>query len=161
MQGTVLDINEAAQTGLIKCDEGNRYEFALASWSGNIPPKTLDKVEFFVEDEVVKHIVPQGQVHSTAANQPNLAAATPNRPVETSPLAVVSLIFGILGIFIFGSLIAIICGHIARSNIRQSQGKLTGDGMALAGLITGYIGIALTVIGIGLVVLGVAFENMM
>ncbi|MCE0558233.1 MULTISPECIES: DUF4190 domain-containing protein [unclassified Motilimonas] len=143
MQGTVLDINEAAQTGLIKCDEGDRYEFSLAIWGGNIPPKTLDKVEFFVENGEVKHIAPLGQVQSSAPSQPNLAATMPNKPVETSPLAVVSLIFGILGIFIFGSLIAIICGHIARSNIRQSQGKLSGDGMALAGLITGYIGMVL------------------
>ena len=146
MQGTILDINEVAQTGLIKCTQGNSYEFALADWRGTIPPCTLDKVEFFIETDLVKHVAPlRGSGVSASAQMRAQASATPNRPAETSPLAVISLIFGILGIFIFGSLIAIICGHIARSNIRQSQGKLTGDGMALAGLITGYIGMALFV----------------
>ncbi len=45
------------------------------------------------------------------------------------------LISGILGLFFFGSLIAVICGHIARANIRDSAGTQTGDGMAIAGLI--------------------------
>jgi hypothetical protein len=36
---------------------------------------------------------------------------------------------------------AIILGHISRSNIRKSMGRLKGDGMALAGLIMGYISV--------------------
>ncbi|HCP03243.1 MAG TPA: hypothetical protein DIT61_06970, partial [Pseudomonas sp.] len=43
----------------------------------------------------------------------------------------------------FGSIIAIICGHIARSQIKSSGGTQTGDGMALTGLILGYIGVVL------------------
>ncbi|MAG67630.1 MAG: hypothetical protein CMK74_17500 [Pseudomonadales bacterium] len=61
----------------------------------------------------------------------------------TSSLAIVSLVAGILGLFFFGSIIAIICGHIARSQIKQSQGAQSGDGMALSGLILGYIGVAI------------------
>ena len=34
---------------------------------------------------------------------------------------------------------AIILGHISRSNIKKSTGRLQGDGMALTGLILGYI----------------------
>ena len=75
-----------------------------------------------------------------------MESASYQRTPETSPLAIVSIVFGILGLFIFGSLIAIICGHIARSQIRDSNGELGGDGLALAGLITGYLGIALTVL---------------
>jgi Tfp pilus assembly major pilin PilA len=51
---------------------------------------------------------------------------------------------GILSLTCFGLLSgipAVICGHIARSEIRKSEGRLEGEGMALAGLITGYIGI--------------------
>jgi hypothetical protein len=64
-----------------------------------------------------------------------------SQPSQTSGLAVASLVAGILSwIFlpIIGSFAAIVCGHIARSNIRNSRGTLTGDGMAVAGLILGY-----------------------
>ena len=57
--------------------------------------------------------------------------------------AIASLISGIIGLltlvlFIPG-VIAIVFGHIARGDIRRSQGRLKGDGMALTGLILGYV----------------------
>lgn len=67
-------------------------------------------------------------------------------PPQTSILAVVALVAGILGLFFFGSLVAVICGHIARGQIRESNGQQVGDGMALAGLILGYVGLALTIL---------------
>jgi hypothetical protein len=39
---------------------------------------------------------------------------------------------------------AVICGHVAYSRINRSGGELAGQGMALAGLITGYISVALS-----------------
>jgi hypothetical protein len=61
-----------------------------------------------------------------------------------SGLATASLICGLVGWFIpfLGSLAAVITGHLGRKEIRESQGLLTGDGMALAGLIMGYIQLA-------------------
>jgi hypothetical protein len=38
---------------------------------------------------------------------------------------------------------AVICGHLALGHIQRSGGSLGGRGLALAGLITGYVGIAL------------------
>jgi hypothetical protein len=38
---------------------------------------------------------------------------------------------------------AVICGHLALGRIQRSGGSLGGRGLALAGLITGYVGIAL------------------
>jgi competence protein ComGC len=38
---------------------------------------------------------------------------------------------------------AVICGHMAYGRIRRSAGALSGEGLALGGLITGYLGIAL------------------
>ena len=64
----------------------------------------------------------------------------------TSALAVWSLVLGILAMVCFGVLAAIpavICGHMARSAIQRDP-ALAGDGMALAGLILGYIAIAAT-----------------
>jgi len=48
------------------------------------------------------------------------------------------------------SLPAVICGHIARTNIRTSQGRLNGAGLAITGLVLGYIGIAFGVIVLSL-----------
>ena len=61
--------------------------------------------------------------------------------VKTAALAIWSLVLGILAVtccMLFTGLPAIICGHKAHSKIKQSAGALTGDGMALAGLILGY-----------------------
>ena len=38
-----------------------------------------------------------------------------------------------------GSIAAIITGHMAKSEIKKSAGMVTGNGMATAGLILGYI----------------------
>ena len=72
----------------------------------------------------------------------------PNMPsqTKTSGLAITSLILSILGLICFSILTAIpgvICGHIALSKIKNSGGSLTGRGLAIAGLVIGYIGIVL------------------
>lgn len=72
---------------------------------------------------------------------------------RTASIAVVSLVFGILGLVLIGPLGAIpavICGHIAKSKIKRDPENLTGDGMALAGLIMGYVQIGLMVVMIPL-----------
>lgn len=66
-------------------------------------------------------------------------------------MAVASLILGIggmLGLSVFGAVPAVILGHFARSHIRRTGER--GAGMAMAGLILGYISAA----GAALVVLG-------
>ena len=66
--------------------------------------------------------------------------------VRTDAKAIWSLVLGILSITCFWVLTgipAIILGHLSRSAIRQSMGRLKGEGMALAGLVFGYISVAL------------------
>lgn len=57
----------------------------------------------------------------------------------TSGKAIASLVLSLFGL----SLLGVIFGHIARGEIKRSQGQIDGDGMALAGLIIGWIGFAL------------------
>jgi competence protein ComGC len=71
---------------------------------------------------------------------------------KTPALAIWSLVLGILGVVLLliciGPLFAIpgvICGHLAYSRIKRSGGALAGEGMALAGLITSYVSIGLSV----------------
>jgi hypothetical protein len=72
---------------------------------------------------------------------------------STNQLAGLSLAFGIGQVFLwfFGSIIAIVCGHIARSQIRKTGEQ--GDGMALAGLVLGYIGLVIPILATALIVL--------
>jgi hypothetical protein len=75
---------------------------------------------------------------------------------QTDGKATASLILGILSILCFGLLTglpAIILGHISRGNIEQSRGRLTGAGMALAGLILGYVSIVSTILIIAALVI--------
>jgi len=65
----------------------------------------------------------------------------------TSTTAIVSLVFGIIcwiAIPFIGAIVAIVCGHVARTEIRNAPpGSVDGDGMAVAGLILGYLHLAL------------------
>jgi uncharacterized protein YqgC (DUF456 family) len=68
---------------------------------------------------------------------------------KTNTLAILSLVFSI-GSFLVtwfvplvASIAGVVCGHIARGQIKRSGGSETGEGLALAGLIIGYIGIAM------------------
>jgi len=73
------------------------------------------------------------------------------RPAPTSGLAIASLIFGILGLTLLptlGSIVALILGYMAKNEINSSAGRLEGSGLAIAGLVLGYIGLGLTLLGL-------------
>ncbi len=55
---------------------------------------------------------------------------------KTCGLAIASLVLSF-----FVSIAAVICGHVALARIKRSGGTLTGEGMAIAGLVIGYVGI--------------------
>lgn len=78
---------------------------------------------------------------------------------ETSGLAIGSLVSGVFSFIFPAAIAAIALGHIARSNIRKSAGRLTGDGMALAGLILGYMGLAF--IPVILIIAAIAIPNLL
>lgn len=68
---------------------------------------------------------------------------------QTSSLAIISLVAGILGWTVaplLGSIGAVVCGHLARGEIRRAPDRLEGDGLAIAGLILGWTQILLTVV---------------
>jgi len=70
------------------------------------------------------------------------------QPYQTSTLAIVSLVSGIVSWFLLpllGAIVAVITGHMAKREIRDSQGGLTGDGMATVGLVLGYLQLVLSV----------------
>jgi type IV pilus assembly protein PilA len=80
-------------------------------------------------------------------------------PTESSGKAIGSLICGILFFFFPSAIVAIILGHLSLSDIRKAGGRLTGRGMATAGLVLGYGGIA--VLPIVLIVAAIAIPNLL
>ena len=66
---------------------------------------------------------------------------------STSGAAIVSLIFSLLGLLGFlpfiGSIVGIIAGNSAKSDIRNRLGQVTGEGLAQAGVILGWLGLGL------------------
>jgi Domain of unknown function (DUF4190)/Domain of unknown function (DUF1707) len=91
-----------------------------------------------------------GPVQTMPGNQ-----AVTRRPAAaevTNGLAVASLVCGLMEVFTLGitAIPAVILGHCARGQIRRNGER--GDGMATAGLVLGWLGIAFFV----LIVVGVA-----
>ena len=88
----------------------------------------------------------------------------PSPAPPNNTLAVVSMVSGIAGLTVIpflASIVAVITGHLAKGQIRRSEGREGGDGMATAGLVTGYIGIAFWgfMILIGILLLGWFIEE--
>ena len=67
-------------------------------------------------------------------------------PPQSSNKAIASLVCGVLFLCAPASIAAIILGHLALVDIKRSANRMTGHGLAIAGLVMGYFGIALTTI---------------
>jgi ABC-type spermidine/putrescine transport system permease subunit I len=63
--------------------------------------------------------------------------------VRTNGLAIASMVMSIasvfLGVFFVPEILGIVFGHIAMSQIKQSRDNQRGSGMAVAGLVIGYL----------------------
>lgn len=74
-----------------------------------------------------------------------------NQSLPTSTLAIISLIGGILGFTampVLGTIVALITGYMARKETRAVPPSASGDGLATAGIIMGWIQVGLTVLGL-------------
>jgi hypothetical protein len=88
-------------------------------------------------------------------------AAPPPGSKVTNGLAIASLICGVLGLALFWAcfvglvlaIVAVVLGVMGRSKSRQLPGE-SGSGMALAGMITGGIGVALGILMVVLLFVG-------
>ena len=66
----------------------------------------------------------------------------------TNGMAIASVVLGILWLFWVGSALALVFGYVGRNQIRQTGEG--GDGLAIAGIVLGWIGIGLLVLSFGL-----------
>jgi GYF domain 2/Domain of unknown function (DUF4190) len=119
--------------------------------SGGVGPQTLVWRDGMRDWEPLQN-VPEFGLNQPAPYQAPYGGAPGyyvGNPVQTNGLAIASMVCGIASFVIccFGGILgipAVICGHMAISQINSSPVPVAGRGMAIAGLILGYLGILIT-----------------
>jgi hypothetical protein len=120
----------------------------------------LDKDEHDARVERAMTASTFAELDSVVIDLPGAGPVAPAPPAppqwaKTNSLAITSLICGIAQMM-FGPLAtipAVVCGHMARNQIRRTGEQ--GAGMALAGLILGWIGVGFTALLVLVAVLAV------
>ena len=106
----------------------------------------------------------------------HITVPPPLTPPQTSGHAIASLVLGILsivpGVYLGGlvmGILAIVFSRMAVARIKAQPGRINGEGLATAGLVTGIVGLSLSVLiilifgaiaGIGLAILATLFKAM-
>ena len=93
-----------------------------------------------------------------ALYRPEVAYEAPRTIQNINGMAVASFILGLLGlvglcVYGFGvvlSILAVVLGHMSRAQIRRNADD--GDGLAVAGLVLGYVAIGIIAVGLLLIV---------
>jgi len=95
-----------------------------------------------------------------APSAPIIAGAGPPAGfVPTSGKAIGSLICGLFFFMFPVAIVAIVLGHLALSEIKRSAGRMKGEGLAIGGLVLGYLGIVF--IPIILIIAAIAIPNLL
>jgi hypothetical protein len=137
LRGKILAYDDTTYVGKIAGYDGNRYDVSLSNWKNDTKPFVGAEVDF----------VPSGEDATEV-----FLIATPAIGVQTSAMAITSLVLGAIGLFsswfIFGipSFLAVVFGHIAKSQIKNAKGALGGSELATIGLVLGYVTLALTLL---------------
>jgi len=120
--------------------------------SGELKGSDLGWCEGMGEWEPLSKLLPPPSSGAAQVFAPPVPGSpiTHSQPSSTCGLSIASLVCGLLGFVSFGltSIGAIITGHISLSRIKKSAGALSGRGMAIAGLIIGYLVFALTLLAV-------------
>ena len=66
------------------------------------------------------------------------------------------MVLGILWLYWIGSILALVFGYVAKGQIDRSAGRQTGRGMAIAGIVLGWIGVGFLAL---FIVLALAFGD--
>jgi hypothetical protein len=139
------EINRQLAAGTLSVSDNAWYE-GISGW---VPLSTVPGVSGGAAASSAS-IPPAATSSATAASSPASGPVVPTvaGAGPTEPLAILSLIFSVVGLsgFCCGFLLllaiaGVVCGHLALSKIKNTPG-LQGHGLALSGVIVGYIAIA-------------------
>ncbi len=73
---------------------------------------------------------------------------------KTNGMAIASMVLGIVWIYWIGSILALIFGYMAKKQIDASGETQSGRGMAIAGIVLGWVGVGTLVLFVGIIVIG-------
>jgi hypothetical protein len=154
----------------LESDTAEEAAEVLDDVAGEAAPEARVAVE--VTEEEVEEVSALPETEDADPQELEVAIPAPPAPpappmptvpaVPTSGLAIASLVLAVGGLTILpllGSIVAIILGYMARNDIRRRPGEVSGNGIAMAGIVLGWIAVGLSVLGLllfgGLAVCGV------
>ena len=97
-----------------------------------------------LEDDVLHYSPPRPRRHRLPRRQQRAQFIVGSPPTNGLPIA--SLVLGIVWIYWIGSVLALVFGYIAKSQIDRSSGHQGGRGLAIAGIVLGSIGVVVLAI---------------
>lgn len=154
----VSELSRLASNGDFDPEKDLVWREGMPDWQ---PAVTVDTLPFGKPapapadvPEEVRAPVSSTPYQAPASNPAPATTGAYTGPAATCGLAIASLVCGIIGFFtcfvwclsIPVAIAAIVTGHMALSKIKADPSRLTGRGLALAGLATGYVGAVLSVI---------------
>jgi hypothetical protein len=89
------------------------------------------------------------QPYYPLAGQPYYGGYGPGPPAQqkTNGMAIASLVCSVLGLFCgVGAILGVVLGFVARGQIHRSAGAEKGEGLAIAGIVVGFVVIALGIL---------------
>lgn len=76
----------------------------------------------------------------------------PQGPTGTNGFAIAAFVLSLLWCYWVGSILALVFGYMALSQIKKSDGRQSGRGLAIAGIVISWIAVAFAAIGLVLAV---------
>lgn len=147
--------SSAGQTGPVE-----EAELRALIASGGVGPETLVWRDGMKEWQRLDS-VPELRAGGVAVPYAPYPQAYFPQVAPTSGLAIASMICGIIGYFtchfvgILG-IPAVICGHLALSQIKACPVPMGGRGMAITGLVLGYLGIGVSLASLLMIVISIS-----
>lgn len=136
------EINRQLAAGTLSLSDQAWYEGA-AGWA---PLSTVPGVSGGASASPLSATTPSAPAVVTSPAGDAVIPVT-GPPAPTEPLAILSLVLSLLGMFgfcctpvVLGGIAGVVCGHIALSRIK-ARPDLQGHGLAVAGLVIGYFAI--------------------
>lgn len=69
------------------------------------------------------------------------------------------MVLGILWLYWIGSILALVLGYVAKRQIDESRGWQSGRGMAIAGIVLGWVGVGFLVLTLLILIVASASDD--
>lgn len=136
-------------------DEGQRFCYNCGARLEAQPAGSVQQPTLVASAQGGQSFPPPPAPIEPAYQQPGYQQSVPGgympMAIPNSNQAIISLVCGILSwvlLPVIAAIPGVITGHMARREIRDSGGRVGGDGLALIGLVFSYSNLALAVLGL-------------